>query len=81
MTAAGYGGPYPIEKVSIAYSGFTDLSKYPPVGAAANLPKEAGPNYQHIAFVELDRCVKVTCYKCMPYRWTLLARLAVHLNV
>jgi hypothetical protein len=62
--AAGYGGPYPIEKVSIGYGGYTDPAKFPPVGAAANLPKEAGPNYQHIAFVELDRCVQEKVWDC-----------------
>jgi hypothetical protein len=54
-TGAGYGGPYPIERVSIGYGGYTNPANFPPVGAAANLPREAGPNYQHIAFVELDR--------------------------
>lgn len=53
--AAGYAGPYPIEKVCIGYGGSTSLTSFPPVGAAANLPKEAGSSYQHLAFVELDR--------------------------
>jgi hypothetical protein len=41
--------------VSIGPYGKTDVAKFPPVGAAAKLPKEAGALYQHIAFVELDR--------------------------
>ncbi|WIA13695.1 hypothetical protein OEZ85_007252 [Tetradesmus obliquus] len=57
--ATGYAGPYPIEKVCIGYGGSTSLTSFPPVGAAANLPKEAGSSYQHLAFVELDSTMAI----------------------
>lgn len=57
--ATGYAGPYPIEKVCIGYGGSTSLTSFPPVGAAASLPKEAGSSYQHLAFVELDSTMAI----------------------